>query len=120
MQKKSASKELTEECYLKTFGNKMTDVTKTAEPKIYIWDFVKKLVSEKIVDKYVFENKIIELIYRDELSRFDHILLPTDNKNKFVVIIVNLNESNIIGFYRLNLEKLYELNDKEQTKIDDL
>ena len=105
-------KELTEDQYLKTFGNKMTDVTKTAEPKIYIWDFVEQLVYEKIVDKYVFENKIVELVYRDEHSQFDHILLPTDNKNKFVVIVVNLNEPSIVGFYRLDLEKQYRINVK--------
>ena len=102
--------ELTEEYYLKTFGNKMTDVTETAEPKIDIWNYVKELVYEKIVDKYVFENKIVELVYRDENSQFDHILLPTNNKNKFIVIIVNLDEPTITGFYKLDLEKQYGLN----------
>jgi len=103
--------ELTEDDYLKTFDNKMTDVTITAEPEIYIWDFVKQLVYEKIVDKKVFDNKTVELVYRDEYSQFDHILLPTDNNNKFVVIIVKINEPSIIGFYRLDLEKLYGIND---------
>jgi hypothetical protein len=71
------TKELSAQEFAKTFGNTMTDVTETAEPVVDIWDYVEELVRQNSVDKYVYENNLVEKVYRSDTSTFDHVLLPT-------------------------------------------
>lgn len=44
--------ELSKEEYLKTFGNKMNEVTELTSPVIDIWLEVEKLVDDGVVDNY--------------------------------------------------------------------
>jgi len=85
------------------------NVTETGFPAVDIWPYVEVLVTEKVVLPYVLENNVVEVVYRDERNRYDHVLLPTDNKNKFVCVIVDLELKKIRGHYRLDLEKEYGL-----------
>jgi len=66
----SLTKELTEIEFKNTFGSKMTDVTETAEPVADIWDYVGELAKNNLVDNYVYENKIVEKVYRNDTSTF--------------------------------------------------
>jgi hypothetical protein len=101
------TKNLTKEEYLETMVSPMTDVTETASPVIDIWNYIKDLVYENIVIKYVWEKNLVEKAYRNGDSSFDHILLPTNENNVFVIIVVNINDKNIYGHYRLDLIKEY-------------
>jgi hypothetical protein len=69
---------------------KMVDVTETAVPTVDIWSYVQQLIDEKIVLEYVFDKQLVEIVYRNQANSFDHILLPTENKNIFISIIVDL------------------------------
>ena|ERR1700761_94897 len=102
-----ATKELSKEEYKETMGLKMIDITVSAEPIVDIWSYVRGLVYEEIVSPYVLENNLVEKVYRDSSSSFDHILLPTSNENVFIVIIVSINKLNIYGHYKLDLAKEY-------------
>jgi hypothetical protein len=104
------TKALSEKEYKETIGSKMTDITETVEPIVDIWAYVKDLVYENIVSEYVFKNNLVEKVYRNETSSFDHILLPTSNENVFIVIVVRLDNATILGHYRLDLTKEYSLN----------
>ena len=86
----------------------MTDVTETAEPVVDIWQYVEELVREKIIDSYVYENNLVEAVYRNDTSTFDHVLLPTGHKDVFIVLVVDLINATILGYNRLDLIKLYE------------
>lgn len=101
-------KELAEMDYKKTLGPKMIDVTETAEPVTDIWSYVDALVYEKIVDKYVRENNLVQSVYRNSNGSYDHVLLPTKNENTYIVIIVNIHERIIVGHYKLNLASQYD------------
>ncbi|MEP6513790.1 MAG: hypothetical protein ABJA79_07965 [Parafilimonas sp.] len=101
--------ELTTDQYKDTFDTKMVDVTKSAEPTVDIWSYVRQLTREKIVLDYVFDKELVEKVYRNQANTFDHVLLPTDNKNIFIVIIVDLKHRLIKGHYRLDLEREYGL-----------
>jgi len=93
--------------YKQTLGSKMIDVTDTAEPTVDIWIYVKNLVYENIVSDYVLKNNLVEKVYRNEASSFDHILLPTSDDKVFTVIIVRLDNATIRGYYLLDLRKEY-------------
>jgi Pentapeptide repeats (9 copies) len=100
---------LSEREYKETMGLKMTDVTSIAEPIVDIWPYVKDLVYENIVSEYVYKNTLVEKVYRNNTSSFDHILLPTSNKNVFTVIIIELHDATIFGYYQLDLTTKYSL-----------
>ncbi|WP_299005770.1 hypothetical protein [uncultured Tenacibaculum sp.] len=72
------TQELTETEFKNSFDNGMTDITEMEinEP-IDIWNYVKKLTKNQIVNRIVYENELVEKVYRNDLKTFDHILLPT-------------------------------------------
>jgi hypothetical protein len=103
------TKELTKTEYISTMDGGMTDVTDIANPTVDIWNYVSYLVKENVVIDYVFTNNLVEKVYRNSTNSFDHILLPTNDKNIFVIVIVDLNKSSIYGHYGLDLNKEYGL-----------
>ena len=100
---------LTDKEYKSTMTPKMVDVTQTAEPIVDIWDYVEKLTVDKIVHEYTFKNNLVEKVYRNQTNTFDHVLLPTPDKDIFIVIIVDLINKNIKGYFRLDLNVEYSL-----------
>ena len=100
---------LTTEQFKGTMTSKMIDVTSTADALLDIWPYVSQLVKQNIVLPYVFENQLVELVYRDEHNTFEHVLLPTEDRNKFVVLVINLNNKTILGHFPLEFKKEYGL-----------
>lgn len=100
---------LTEKEYKETMTDKMVDVTATAEPVVDIWPYVEQLKDDNEVLNYVYENRLIEMVSRNNRETFDHVLLPTDNSNVFVVVIVDLKKEKIKGHFKLDLNKEYGL-----------
>jgi flagellar motor switch protein FliG len=103
------TKQLSEKEFEKTFGNKMTDVTEIVTPVVDIWNYVKELVKQNLVDKYVYENNIVEKVYRNDSSTFDHILLPTADENVFVTLVIDVANKTMLGHIKLDLNKKYGL-----------
>lgn len=87
----------------------MIDVTETTESVVDIGPYVEQLTAGKIVDKYTFDNALVEKVYRNQTSTFDQVLLPTPDKNIFIIILVDLVNKKIKGHYRLDLNAEYGL-----------
>lgn len=103
------TKQLSEPEFVKTFGIRMIDVTETAEPIVDIWNYVKELVKQGIVDSYVYKNNLVDKVYRNDKLTFDHVLLPTDQQNVFVKLVVDLAKNTVLGHTTLDLNKKYGL-----------
>ncbi|WAC02964.1 hypothetical protein N7U66_04865 [Lacinutrix neustonica] len=102
------TQELTEIEFKKTFGNGMTDITETEiDEPIDIWNYVKKLTENQIVNRIVYEKELVEKVYRNDLKTFDHILLPTEKQNLFLTIVVDLEKKEIFGHKILDLNMEY-------------
>lgn len=101
--------ELTEEEFKNTCSPKMREVTETVDPVTDIWPMVKLLNDRKIVEDHTYQNELVAHVYRNEVSTFDHVLLPGTFKNRFVVIVVDIPEKMVKGYYNLNLDDLYGL-----------
>lgn len=99
--------QLSETEYKATLIGKMTDVTESAEPVVDIWDAVSVLVRNNVVIKAVWEQQFVEKVYRNSNNTFDHVLLPTNDQDTFIVIVVNIIQKNIKGYYILDLRKEY-------------
>lgn len=101
--------ELTYEQYHSTFSGKMNDVTDTAISIVDIWPYIEQLVKKGDVLEYVYNNKLVELVYQNNTATYHHVLLPVGDKDIFVVIIIDLLNKKISGHYNLHLKKLYGL-----------
>jgi len=102
------TQELTEIEFKRTFGNGMTDITQMEiDEPIDIWSYVKELVENQTIDNLVLEKELVEKVYRNDLKTYDHILLPTNSKNVFMTIIVELKTKSIFGHKLLDLNKMY-------------
>jgi hypothetical protein len=84
-------KEISQADYESTMAESMINVTETAEPVVDIWLYVELLVQENIVASYVWENNLVEKVYRSKDNRYDHVLLPTARENYFIVLLIDIN-----------------------------
>ncbi|NQX39973.1 hypothetical protein SAMN05421820_106375 [Pedobacter steynii] len=101
--------ELTEEEFKNTFSSGMREVTETVDAVTDIWPAVKLLNDRGIVEDHTYQNELVAHVYRNNISTFDHVLLPGVFKNRFVVIVVDIPEKVVKGYYDLNLNDLYGL-----------
>ncbi|WP_047419552.1 hypothetical protein [Cellulophaga sp. Hel_I_12] len=100
--------ELTKSEFENTFGNKMTDITPMEiEEPIDIWDYVRELTEKKVINQITYESETVEYVYRNDQNTYDHILLPTDKENIYIVIVINLKMNKIFGHQKLDLNKKY-------------
>jgi hypothetical protein len=100
-------RQLTQDEYKNTMPTKMVDITDNAEAVVNIWEYVQQLKADKVVLDYVYDNQLVEKVYKNKENTFEHVLLPTDNPNAFIIIIVDLIELKIEGYFKLDLEKEY-------------
>jgi hypothetical protein len=96
-------RELSPEEFISTMSEEMADVTETADAVVDITDYVDALAAEGLVLPNTIEEELIEIIYRNEEETFDHILLPTDNEEVFIALVIDLVEEQILGHYRMDL-----------------
>jgi hypothetical protein len=101
--------ELSPDHFRSTMGDGMVNATQWAEPTVDIWPYVEALVKTGAVQNHVFENNLVESVYRNKFNTFDHVLLPTSELNYFVVIVVDLIQREITGYFLLDLSKEYGL-----------
>jgi hypothetical protein len=101
--------ELTEQEYKSTMTGQMTDITESAEPIVDIWLYVEILRNDKVVLDYVFTNELVESVYTNGDGSFHHVLLPTDNKNVFIVLVIDVIGQQIMGHFKLDLNQQYGL-----------
>lgn len=101
--------ELTEEEFKSTFSLEMKEITKTEDAVTAIWPAVKLLNDRQIVTSQTLQNKLVAHVYRNDTATFDHVLLPATGSSRFVVIVVDIYEKKVKGYYQLNLNDLYGL-----------
>ena len=95
--------ELSFDEFMDTMSEEMTDVTETTDATVDIWPYVGHLVRQGIVAPDVLKNEDVAIVYRNEEETFEHVLLPTDNEDIFITVVVDLEEEIMIGHYRLDL-----------------
>ena len=102
-------KQLNEEQYLSTMGNKMNNVTESAEPLVNIWNYAKQLLKNNLISEDGFSKKYVEAVYENTERTYQHILLFTNQKNFYAVIVVDIVHKTILGHYILDLNEKYGL-----------
>ncbi len=88
----------------------MKNVTDNAEVIADIRGYAKILLERKLISEYGYNNHLIEAVYINDDNTYQHILLFTDKKNCYVVIIVDVRHRMILGHYLLDLNREYDIN----------
>ncbi|TPG72163.1 hypothetical protein [Hymenobacter nivis] len=101
--------ELTAADYSQTFQPPMQDVTATAEQVIDIWPYVGSI---PVAGLGGFMLKDVAYVYRNNSNAFEHVLIGTDDKNVFLVIVLSLAGPEIYGYHLLDLVTLYGLTEE--------
>jgi len=97
-------RKLSETEFNATFSTKMIDVTKTAAYAIDIWPYVRSIPAEEL-DSLKFRDRKVESVYRSGDGRYDHVLIKTETKNVYLVIVVYLKEDAVFGHRLLDLNR---------------
>ena len=100
-------KSLTEAEFKSTMREPMVDVTESPGDVIDIWPYVSSIIGSVSLPPLVFEKGLVDHVYRSGDGIHDHVLLPTESKNKFLVVIVDRLKSTVIGHHMLNLNQQY-------------
>ena len=98
-------KQLSKEAFSATMQGNMTNVTQNYTCNVDIWPQVKELADQQLVDEAVYNNKKVLVVYRNEDKTYDHILLPTNKDEHYIVIVLDIVHNAIEGYYYLNLQK---------------
>jgi hypothetical protein len=99
--------ELTEAKFLQTFQAPMQDVTEAAEASVDIWFYVDAIPSQGF-DAHQLLDGAGQYVYRDALSRFDQVFVPTNNADVFLVVVADLEKLSVHGHHLLNLPEPYK------------
>lgn len=100
-------RELSESQYIQSMGSKMNDVTESAKPLINIWCYAEQLLKNHILSEYGFKKQLIETVYENDEKTYPHILLFTNRKNFYMVIVVDMINQTVYGHYYLDLNEKY-------------
>ncbi|TDP04165.1 hypothetical protein [Flavobacterium sp. 245] len=68
-----------------------------------IWPYISELKAAKILSNKIKESELIHKVYRNSTNNFEHVLLVTEQENRFVEVVVDRNKKKAMGYLFLNL-----------------
>lgn len=73
-----------------------------------IWQYI-EAIPESDFEEYSIGDNDVEMVRRTGDQKFDHVLIPTNTKNVYLVIVVVLSNNRVLGHHVLNLNEKYGL-----------
>jgi hypothetical protein len=101
-------RQLTEGEFKATMTPKMREVTETATDVLDIWPYVHAVPASDL-DGHLIYDDFVDVVFRSDDNRFDHVLVTTKTKNVFLVVVVDLAHDCIYGHRLLDLNREYGL-----------
>ena len=100
---------LTDESFHSTIVDPKSDPPDDAECKpCEIWQYI-KAIPEVDLEGFSIADNDVEMVRRTGNQAYDHVLIPTEAKNVYLVIVVDLLRSGVFGHYLLDLNQKYGL-----------
>jgi hypothetical protein len=84
----------------------MRDVTQSATNVIDVWDYVGSIPGPDLEGHSILVG-LVDHVYRNGLATFDHVLVPTETKNVYLTIVVDLTDERVHGHHILDLYAQY-------------
>jgi hypothetical protein len=102
------TRRLKEDEFKATMTPQMHNVTQSATDVLDVWSYVHSVPSADL-DGHSIYDRFVEVVYRSDDGRFDHILVMTRTKNVYLAVVVDLVHNSIYGHRLLDLNREYGL-----------
>ena len=102
------ARQLTEGDFRATMTPKMHNVTKTATHVLDIWPYVNAVPASDLEGHSIYDD-FVDVVFRSDDNRFDHVLVMTKTKNVYLAVVVDLAHESIYGHRLLDLNREYGL-----------
>lgn len=89
-------------------GDPMRPVFEQSEVPAGFWDYFDAIPAVDF-QGYAFGQGDIVAAYRDPAGRFDHVLLCSNVRDVFLVVVIDLSVRDVLGHHLLDLPMLYGL-----------
>jgi hypothetical protein len=100
------TRQLTEAEFKETFGDPMRRVGLDKDPPFDFWPYFDAIPSEDFYGHDCAEGRV-EHISLDPTGRFQHVLVNSEDKNTFMVLVLDLAAGAVHGHRLLDLNKEY-------------
>lgn len=98
---------LTEAQYHATFNSPMRQLPPEAEPPFDFGDYLDTIPDEDFAGHECRGD--VTYVYEDAQSRFQHVLFNSQDRNVFMVIVLDVRNHEVAGHRLLDLDQLYDL-----------
>ncbi|WP_180147470.1 hypothetical protein [Desulfoluna butyratoxydans] len=99
---------LNEDEYKSTFSEPMKRVGQDEKPLFDFWLYFDSIPIEDF-DGFDCAEGCVSYVWRDSTRAFDHVLINSDVKNVFMVLVLDINHKKVVGHRLLNLNKEYAI-----------
>ena len=103
-------KRLSEAEFLATTTERMDRVGGEASRPFDFWPYFDAIPAEDF-DGFDCSAGEVSSVYRSSNGRYEHVLVNSDDKDVFMVLVLDLNSQRVVGHYLLNLPVVYSLRD---------
>ena len=101
-------KALTEPEFLATFTEPMQRLSLDAEPPCDFWNYFEAIPADEFAGHDCSAGSVT-YAWEDATGSCQHVLVNTEDKNVFMVLILDLRQRSVLGHHLLNLDHEYGL-----------
>ncbi len=98
--------------FLATFASPMQRVPLDAEPPFEFWDYFEQIPPEDF-EAHDCSNGAVSYAYNDATGRYQQVLVSSEHKNIFMVLVLDLKSQSVMGHRLMDLNKEYGLDESE-------
>lgn len=99
---------ISDEEWPELFGSPMQRVSDDEQPLFDFWPYV-ELIPSSDFEGYDFSTGEVEAAYRHPAGALEHVLIESNDRNVFMVIVLDRGTKSVAGHRVLNLGTLYGL-----------
>ncbi|BHH82774.1 hypothetical protein [Desulforhopalus sp. 52FAK] len=99
-------KRLTGKEFDSTFSSPMKQLEQDEAPLIEFWSYFDSIPDDHFENHDCSEGAV-DIVYVDSSGRYEHVLVNSENKNVFMVIVLDKPNKTILGHKLLDLNEKY-------------
>lgn len=101
-------KQLSESEFHATFGEPMRRMATDAAPPFEFWDYFES-IPESDFDGHDCSSGAVTYVWEHPTGRFQHVLVNSEDKNIFMVLVLDIPNHTVLGHRLLDLKREYGL-----------
>jgi len=101
---------LSENDFQATFASPMQRVASEEGPPFDFWPYFES-IPEADFEGHDCSAGTVSYAYRDATGRFEHVLVNSEDRNVFMVLVLNRHVNEVVGHRLLDLPRLYGIAD---------